>query len=412
MFEDKIKKLLTKIPHSPETPNLTNKFLERVDEQIQFDISQGINAETAQNNISILLKELENLINQAADSQNSAVMLKQLEKSIIQILELKSVNEFTVNLANITELHFNYRIGDLIILPTKGDQLIVKDLMSRDIPKLYSTIEKVGNVVKITQGPRKLVGLFKNKILLFVPDNYASFLTVRSQSGKVTLIGLSSHCMLDLTNISGRVLLSNLKVKRFQADLKSSNLLMTNCFSQNWHINSQSGKIKAEAINCSNTEQAMLITTSSGSIDLTNITGQAIQINNKSGNLHLDQINSNTEITTNSGNIKFANIIKKTDIVTHSGNCKLSLNPKFQDTINVKSISGNIHLKLASESFPMRFNAETNLGRINLPMDTIIYASDNFNIMKGYLNQEDAPALAVLKSDVGHIDVTTLITKK
>lgn len=218
--------------------------------------------------------------------------------------------------------------------------------------------------------------------------------------------------MLDLTNISGRVLLSNLKVKRFQADLKSSNLLMTNCFSQNWHINSQSGKIKAEAINCSNTEQAMLITTSGGSIDLTNITGQAIQINNKSGNLHLDQINSNTEITTNSGNIKFANIIKKTDIVTHSGNCKLSLNPKFQDTINVKSISGNIHLKLASESFPMRFNAETNLGRINLPMDTIIYASDNFNIMKGYLNQEDAPALAVLKSDVGHIDVTTLITKK
>lgn len=405
MFEEKIKQLLTKIPHSPENSDLAVTFLKRVDEQISFDIENGIDSQIAQNNISILLQELESLINQASESKNSAVMLKQLEKSIVQILELKSVNEFAINLANITELHFNYRIGDLIILPTNSDQLIVKDLMSRDIPKLYSTVEKIGNVVKITQGPRKLVGIFKNKILLFVPNKYASFMTIRSQSGKVTLIGLDSKCLLDLTNISGRVLLNNLKVQRFQADLKSSNLLITHCTSQDFHINSHSGTIKAEAITTTSNEEGVAITTNSGNIYLDNTASHIVQINSKSGNLQLDNIVAPTELTTNSGNIKFKAIKKSADLQTHAGNCKLSLAPEFKNEISVNNDVGSIKLTLPSAAYPIRFNAQTRLGAINLPMDAIIYASDDFNIMKGYLNNEEAQASAKLNNEVGNIDV-------
>ena len=406
MFEDKIKKLLTKIPYSTEIPDLTTTFLKLVDEQIQFDIENGIDPVIAQANISILLQELDNLINQATDSKNSAVMLKQLEKSVVQILELKSVNEFSINLSNITELHFNYRIGDLIILPTDSDQLIVKDLMSRDIPKLYSTVEKVGNVIKVTQGPRKLVGLFKNKILLFVPNKYASFLTIRSQSGKVTLIGLKSQCMLDLTTISGHVLLSNLKVQRFQADVKSSNLLMTHCTSQDLHINSHSGNIKAEAIKTLSQEEGIVFSTSSGNVNLKDIDSYSLQINSKSGNLHLDNIVAQTEIETASGSIKFSNISKSCEIHSHSGNCKLRLNSQFASNIDVQNKTGNINLELPTENFPLQFHAQTRLGPINLPMDAIIYANDDFSTMKGYLNKEDAPAKANLTNEMGVIDIS------
>jgi hypothetical protein len=58
-------------------------------------------------------------------------------------------------------------LGDILVLPTNSSNLIVHDFMSRDIENLHSTVEKVGNVLKITQGPRKLVGILKTKLYYF-----------------------------------------------------------------------------------------------------------------------------------------------------------------------------------------------------------------------------------------------------
>ena len=138
------------------------------------------------------------------------------------------VNELKIKLNQIDEIHLNYRLGDILVLPTNSSQLIVHDFMSRDIKNLHSTVEKVGNVLKITQGPRKLVGIFKNKTLLFLPKEFTGFLTIRSQSGDVYINKISNYCMVDVTAISGDFLLAHSTLKRVQADLKSGDIVISN----------------------------------------------------------------------------------------------------------------------------------------------------------------------------------------
>ncbi|MBP2057876.1 hypothetical protein J2Z60_001048 [Lactobacillus colini] len=287
---------------------------------------------------------LDDKIKQIFNNYPARSDLKQLEDAI----GLKLVNESKLSLTDIDEIHFNYRLGDLLILPSPDlDQLIVRDLMSRDISKLYSTVEKVGNVIKVTQGPKKLVGLFKNKVIILLPASYTGFLTIRSQSGDVSFSSLDQDCLLDVTAISGDVHMLNSNVARLQADLKSGDINLSASQISDCHINTQSGDITASDVNIDDKNGEMALSATSGKINLANIS------------------------------------TKRLLITSHSGNIKILVPDNLQFKFLISSKSGNIIL----------------------PMDAIIYAEDNYNPLRGYVGSQDASSQLDITSKSGNIKI-------
>ena len=60
-----------------------------------------------------------------------------------KIFDSKLVNELKIKLNQIDEIHLNYRLGDILVLPTNSSQLIVHDFMSRDIKTYTQQLKKL-----------------------------------------------------------------------------------------------------------------------------------------------------------------------------------------------------------------------------------------------------------------------------
>lgn len=405
MANDKIKNLISKLSPLSQEPSFTEYLTNRIKQQVKFEKDHNIEEGLAYNNATQLLNELQILVEQANNTPNSILILHQLERSIKQIVDLTTVNELSINLTDITEVHLNYRLGDVILLPTNSTKLIISDLMSRDIPHLYSNIEKVGNVVHVTQGPRKLVGIFRNKTLVFLPKSYDQFLTIRSETGKLTLLGVQSPCMLDLTHNSGQVFANNLHTNRFQADLKSSNLVISNSKSNIFHINTHSGKIKLGHISSDSQDSQLSITTTSGNVQLNDISTNDLSVETKSGTISLNSIASPALIQSSNGDIKWKQFIKTASIRTTSGNCKICLDKQFKENLDITSKRGDITVILPDETFPIRFDCNSKRGSIDLPMDSILYTNESLIGFKGYLEDEDAPGSITTHTETGKTNI-------
>ncbi|MDE6547016.1 MAG: DUF4097 domain-containing protein, partial [Lactobacillus sp.] len=275
--------------------------------------------------------------------------------------------------------------------------------MSRDIENLYSTVEKVGNVLKITQGPRKLVGIFKNKTLLFLPKDFNGFLTIRSQSGDVYINKIPNYCMLDITAVSGDLLLAHSTLKRVQADLKSGDIAVSNTSANVFHINAHSGVLTSDNVQA---KEEISYHTSSGNIDLENISTKDFFIDTKSGKITVTGLNSqNLDIVTDTGNMLLSKIKGSGNIKSSVGKIKLSLadNPQFNLSIHTKV--GNVLVNIPHTMF-FKFKINTKkIGPTDLPIDSIIYGSDDYDKIEGYVGREDSNSSIAITSEVGKVSI-------
>ena len=71
-----------------------------------------------------------------------------------------------------------------------------------------------------------------------------------------------------------------------------------------------------------------------------------------------------------------------------------------------KSCFSSIKIKI-DEHLPIKFQAKGNLSTINLPLDAIIYDSDDYKAINGYLNDEEALPFLLLESNQGSIELKT-----
>lgn len=297
----------------------------------------------------------------------------------------------------------NYRLGDILILPTTSQNLIVHDFMSRDIETLHSTVEKVGNVLKITQGPRKLVGIFKNKTLLFLPQKFMGFLTIRSQNGDVYINKLSNQCMIDVTAIYGDILLAQSNLKRMQADLKFGDIAVSNISLDVFHINNHSGALTSNNVNA---KEELSYHTNSGNINLENTTTKNLFIDSKSGKITIQELDSEkVDIVTDTGNLMLTNINGSGNIKTDLGKIVLSLAKDRQFNLSVQSKYGNIHTDVpASTSFKFKINTKK-ISSTDLPLNSIIYASDDYDKVEGYVGDENSVNFLNASSEIGKVSI-------
>lgn len=405
MFEKQITSILNNIDESKNL-NLTNKMLlQQFEKILEEEIKKSDNPSKTMTQIKDHLNQIDLFLRQTNSFDNEASK-KKFQKLIQQLFNLNLVHNIDINLSGINELHLNYHIGDLIILPTNSQTASLYDWMSRDINKLHSTIEKVGNVIKLTQGPRKHVGIFKNKIILFLPKTYDGFITIRSESDKVCVANLQSNCMVDITSITGNVSLISLHVERLQADLTSGNIMLNGCLAEDIHINTHSGNISAYHIKDLNSDTETIFTSTSGNVNLNNFFTHHLVIETKSGHIHTQNLNTATcNLNTISGTIKAATINSNGTIKSNTGKIKLSLTNQFNGQLSIKTNLSPIKVNL-EKKFPLKFNVKGNLGAITLPLDAIIFDNNEYNQIKGYLIQENTQSSVLLESMHGSIDMS------
>lgn len=407
MFENQFNSILSNLDEVKTSSTVSQTFFQHFKKQVVAMIQKSEHHEQVENQVKDHLAQINLLLENINSTQETESIKKKIQKLVQQLFNLELVQALNLNLTGISELHLNYHIGDLIILPTTAPNATLCDWMSRDISKLHSTIEKIGNVIRITQGPRKHVGLFKNKVILFLPLDYTGFITIRNESDQIYGANLQSNCMVDITSIAGNVLLNNFHVKRLQADLTSGNILLTNCLAQDIHVNTHSGNITAFNVKDTKFDAETLLTSTSGNIKLDNFSTNRLVIDTKSGNIRAKALSkSDCDFSTLSGNIKISNLINSGNIRSNTGKIKLSINSKFNDTLKVKTTLGSIKIKVA-DNFPLQFHAKGELAAITLPLDAIIFDNSNYDKIDGYLIDEKAPASMYLESEHGTIDVLT-----
>ena len=405
MFNQKIDQLFDKLP---QTPALTY-FKDMLQTNLQLIVDDGLqngkNQATTEKKINKYFITLEKIFSQINPNTLEQLSTVDIDKFLSKVFDLEMVNEVHLKLNQINEIHLNYRFGDLVILPSFNDQAILQDYMSRDIPKLYSTIEKIGTVIKIKQGHRKLVGIFKTKILLFLPNSYTGFLSIRNQSGHTSVYRLHSHGLLDITGITGNLLLKNIHVKRLQADSKSGNVYLENCDSDSVHINSHSGDLVIDTLRVLGHEDDASFTTNNGTITLRQTTANQLSLTTKSGTLNLEQCQANfSKIETNSGNIKVSDSDLNSKVETLSGNIKARLNDTFKSKLALTTKTGNIKIKVSPKLlFTFSISSIKNISK--LPLDAIIFDKGSDDV-DGYIGDENAQATLTLKTSSGKIKIT------
>lgn len=401
MIDEKLKKFFNKFPHIKENKPLQTTLSKKINNLIKKELQHGASQIEAEQKALLNLTDLDTLLSQLKSLE--ATDYSKYNDFFAKIFDSKLVNELKLKLNQIDEIHLNYRLGDILVLPTNSPNLIVHDFMSRDIENLHSTVEKIGNVLKITQGPRKLVGIFKNKTLLFLPKEFTGFLTIRSQSGDVYINKILNHCMIDITAVSGDLLLAHSTLKRVQADLKSGDIAVSATSANVFHINAHSGMLTADNINA---KEEISYHTTSGNMDLENISSKNFFIDTKTGKITVNQLKSqNIEILTDSGNITLNNIEAKGNVKANTGKINLSLDKSNQFNLFIQSKIGNIHIHIP-DTISFTFNVDTKkIGLTDLPLNSIIYSSDDYDKVKGYVAAEDSNNSLNIESDMGKVSI-------
>ena len=401
MIDEKLKKFFNKFPHIKENKPLQTTLSKKINNLIKKELQHGASQIEAEQKALLNLTDLDTLLSQLKSLE--ATDYSKYNDFFAKIFDSKLVNELTLKLNQIDEIHLNYRLGDILVLPTDSPNLIVHDFMSRDIENLHSTVEKIGNVLKITQGPRKLVGIFKNKTLLFLPKEFTGFLTIRSQSGDVYINKIPSYCMIDITAVSGDLLLAHSTLKRVQADLKSGDIAVSATSANVFHINAHSGMLTADNVNA---KEEISYHTTSGNMDLENISSKSFFIDTKTGKITVNQLKSqNIEILTDSGNITLNNIEAKGNVKANTGKINLSLDKSNQFNLSIQSKIGNIHIHIP-DTISFTFNVDTKkIGLTDLPLNSIIYSSDDYDKVKGYVGAEDSNNSLNIESDMGKVSI-------
>lgn len=401
MIDEKLKNFFNKFPHIKENKPLQTTLSKKINNLIKKELQHGASQIEAEQKALLNLTDLDTLLSQLKSLE--ATDYSKYNDFFAKIFDSKLVNELKLKLNQIDEIHLNYRLGDILVLPTNSPNLIVHDFMSRDIENLHSTVEKIGNVLKITQGPRKLVGIFKNKTLLFLPKEFTGFLTIRSQSGDVYINKIPSHCMIDITAVSGDLLLAHSTLKRVQADLKSGDIAVSATSANVFHINAHSGMLTADNVNA---KEEISYHTTSGNMDLENISSKSFFIDTKTGKITVNQLKSqNIEILTDSGNITLNNIEAKGNVKANTGKINLSLDKSNQFNLSIQSKIGNIHIHIP-DTISFTFNVDTKkIGLTDLPLNSIIYSSDDYDKVKGYVGAEDSNNSLNIESDMGKVSI-------
>jgi len=255
---------------------------------------------------------------------------------LFAIGNMELINTQTVDMNSVKTLNISYTSDNIALLESDGDNLILKEYMTRSSPEYFANIKKSQDAVIISNGVRPL--LIRTRIEIYVPKIFTDNLVFSLKSGNLTSNYNMNHTNIDLTVSSG-----NMNV----VGVSSENILVK-VSSGNIRINSCQGKINAVI--------------KSGNITVDNFSGSGM-FDTKSGNTNLaiNGLIGDLSLSVDSGTINLmtnGNISYILDADVRSGNIRIpdnktQTNTKAQHIIGSKAVykisakcgSGNINIR-------------------------------------------------------------------
>ena len=241
---------------------------------------------------------------------------------------MELVNTQEIDLDNIADVKISYSSEKVSLFMGNTDKLIIKEYMSDNNNKFYARITRSGNMLNIENGQRPFrlfFNVFHRRLEVYLPLSYRNTINIKTSSGKI----------------------------ESSVELFCSNIIIEN----------SSGGITINAI----TANTIGINTSSGSIDIGTINGEA-SVNSSSGSIRSQIINGNVNINSSSGSIILNKINGNISAEASSGRIELNLVTGF---VNVKTTSGGISCTVAENARDILLSSSSGSVTLNIPRNSL-----------------------------------------
>ncbi|WP_334328808.1 DUF4097 family beta strand repeat-containing protein [Companilactobacillus sp. HBUAS59699] len=275
---------------------------------------RGINFDQNKNNVKDTFSKFDEQFDHHVDTE-------------IYVETLDLVNEVAFDTDEIDRLDINYNSATVRVLPIEGDQVILREYMSRTNPDYFARTRNENGTLIIAQGryPRFLHLKVRTQIL--IPQKFAGDMRISTIAGNLHVTGINGLGIVKATINSGNGYFDNISV-------------------ENLSIRNQSGRVRLENIKANN---ALELSAHSGSIRLNNVLGRVFDINAHSGAIRGEGLSGSGKIYDHSGTIAIEIRELTGDIMaeSHSGTVKMHMvNDNYNFDLQTKS--GTVHAPQAA----------------------------------------------------------------
>lgn len=257
--------------------------------------------------------------------------------------EAKLVNTQTISAKAISNISLDYDADDLHIENSSDKAIILKEYLSKDKQKYYSTIDQKNHTISMKEGKRPLGTTFKSKMILTIPKDYQGKLNVHSTSGRITT-ELSDQTLdgISLDTTSGVI---------ETGDLKSEGIL----------LGTTSGKIKGNRLI---TKKNLHIQSTSGPLEFELLKAKEIELQTTSAKAQINEAKGSLDYETKSGNLTLENFSGSGKLIANGdGKIRATLK-EITNHLSVFSKNGDITLKLPNTE-TMDLFVKTKEGKID-----------------------------------------------
>lgn len=330
-------------------------------------IAGGLSVENAEKQVIDRIEGLDDLLASLdAQAPNFTKQIANYQRFYNTLNQLEMVNKYQTDLTGIDEIHFNFRIGSILVIPSTSDKVVVHEYMSRKIDGLFSSPAKIGNVLNVNQGPKRLVGILRERIEIAIPNEFKGFISFNVNGSKLSLNNLNAEYLLDLTSKTTNVNLFKISAKKIQLDVGSGNLKAGSIDANDMAVNAKSGNIKLGKITIHESGKQLAVTSKNGNLTLQDVKTPFLRLRLQSGNTKIDNLTApDIDAESTSGNLTANNLTGAGYFSLTSG--LITLN-QFQPTgdINMTVKSGFVRINLL-ETGDYQFDLQTKSGRMQLP---------------------------------------------
>lgn len=160
--------------------------------------------------------------------------------------ETTLVNQVQLSLNDIWRVDIGYISESIQVFQGEENELVVKEFMNRSDPALFATVTHDSNGVKVRHGRRTGVFGLRSRIEVYLPADWAGYLSLSSVSGSITSKAVWSLSTLTCKTVSGEISFHEVAATTIRMSATSGSVRMDRA-AGNMELHSISGSVRVEA---------------------------------------------------------------------------------------------------------------------------------------------------------------------
>jgi DUF4097 and DUF4098 domain-containing protein YvlB len=267
-------------------------------------------------------------------------------------------NTLRAPMRDIDNLYIQYKLDDIILLTTEGDELVLEEHLCWDMAKCDTQIAVAGRDMIIRGGARPPSSNTSSLIKLYLPVSYRNNLRISNSVGSVVAeADLESSGQIEIRSTSGSVKLKNICAESIHVDIASGHIALDRITGRSV-ISAASGMIMIREIH----GQSHDIRSASGSVEIEDSYSDNLKMQCASGRITIGKAIGTIEAFCSSGLINVHTTNASGIFTTQSGIITLSIGGT-KGTYKLTSNVGNIALSIP-RGVPCDLDAKSMMGSI------------------------------------------------